>query len=77
MKKYLKVLPMVLMLLVASLFGANFAVSQELEGGGGGESCTTEILDCPRWGTGDRVICHENGGGINCNCGESTECGGD
>lgn len=37
--------------------------------------CKVEIIDCPGWGTGDRQICHQNGTGLNCTCGESTNCG--
>ncbi|UAM98033.1 hypothetical protein K8354_17385 [Polaribacter litorisediminis] len=37
--------------------------------------CTSEQIDCPGWGTGDRTICHVNGNGVGCNCGDSTTCG--
>lgn len=36
--------------------------------------CKVEIFDCPGLGTGDRQICHENGNGVTCNCGDSTNC---
>lgn len=37
--------------------------------------CKVEIIDCPGWGTGDRQICHQNGTGVDCRCGSSTNCG--
>ncbi len=43
---------------------------------GQGESCKVEVLDCPGWGTGNRQICHVNGNGVDCTCGQSTKCGG-
>ena len=36
--------------------------------------CKTETVDCPGLFTGDRIVCHQNGKGISCNCGESTKC---
>ena len=36
--------------------------------------CKSERIDCPGWGTGDRVICHQNGDGVPCQCGTSTKC---
>ena len=36
--------------------------------------CKVEVVDCPGWGTGDRQICHQNGSGLTCVCGASTNC---
>jgi hypothetical protein len=36
--------------------------------------CKVEIFDCPGWGTGNRQVCHQNGNGVSCTCGESTTC---
>ena len=40
-------------------------------------NCKVEIIDCPGWFTGDRQVCHQNGTGVNCECGTSTKCGDD
>ena len=39
-----------------------------------GETCKVEVIDCPGIFTGDRQVCHQNGGGLVCNCGTSTTC---
>ncbi len=36
--------------------------------------CKVEVIDCPGWGTGDRQVCHQNGTGLTCTCGQSTKC---
>ena len=38
------------------------------------DNCKVEVIDCPSWGTGDRQVCHVNGGGVACTCGDSTKC---
>jgi 1,4-dihydroxy-2-naphthoyl-CoA synthase len=35
-------------------------------------SCKVEVIDCSSGGT--RQICHKNGEGVSCLCGDSTEC---
>ena len=39
-------------------------------------NCRVEVIDCPGWGTGSRQVCHQNGSGVCCSCGESTKCDG-
>jgi hypothetical protein len=38
-----------------------------------GARCRVEIISCG-WFSGSRQVCHQNGGGLSCNCGESTVC---
>jgi hypothetical protein len=55
------------------LFNGN-AKAQESEPGEGGYSCKVEIITC-NWFTGTtRQICHQNGAGVDCSCGQSTTC---
>jgi len=42
-------------------------------GGVGVRECNTEIISCG-WFSGSRTVCHVNGNGISCNCGDSTKC---
>jgi hypothetical protein len=37
-------------------------------------NCKVEVIDCPGWNTGDRQVCHQNGTGLTCTCGQSTTC---
>ena len=37
-------------------------------------TCKVEVVDCPGLGTGDRQVCHQNGDGLACTCGQSTVC---
>ena len=43
-------------------------------GGEGGFECKTESIRCNWYNSDVRLICHQNGDGISCNCGESTTC---
>ena len=37
--------------------------------------CKTEVFDCGWFDDNDhRTICHTNGNGLSCNCGESSKC---
>lgn len=56
-------------------FGSPEVKAQEVGGGGGGGfECKTEVIRCNWWNADTRTICHENGNGISCICGESTTC---
>lgn len=45
-----------------------------LPGDGSGGTCKVELINCNWSGTVTRQICHVNGTGITCNCGDSTKC---
>lgn len=55
-------------------FGSTEVKSQEMGGDGSGTECKTEVIRCTWYNADTRTICHENGNGISCNCGESTTC---
>lgn len=67
-------------LLTMTIFGSFFFINPELSaqemggGGTGGFECKTEVIICNWfWGT-TRQICHQNGNGVSCLCGSSTNC---
>ncbi len=56
-------------------FGSTEVQAQEVGGGGsGGFECKTETVRCNWWNADTRTICHQNGNGISCICGQSTTC---
>jgi hypothetical protein len=49
--------------------------AQTLGGSGGGaDQCKVELLLCSIWTGSTRQICHLNGDGVDCTCGQSTTC---
>ena len=61
-------------LLLAFGLQGQFAEIAPGEGGGDKFTCSLEVLSCG-WFQGTRQICHQNGGGADCRCGQSTTCG--
>lgn len=56
-------------------FSSYNANAQGMGGGGSGGECMVEVIIC-NWIHGTmRQICHQNGNGVTCNCGDSTNCG--
>ena len=49
-------------------------ISQEVNAQDPVPACKVEVIDCPGIGTGDRQVCHANGNGVKCTCGDSTIC---
>lgn len=42
--------------------------------GSGGFECKTESIRCNWYNAETRLICHQNGDGLSCVCGQSTTC---
>ncbi|MDO8965398.1 hypothetical protein [Algoriphagus sp.] len=58
-------------------FGTNDVKAQGVGGPGGGIGgfeCKVEIFICNYFTGSSRQVCHQNGDGVSCLCGESTTC---
>jgi len=51
-----------------------FAQGMADPGQGGGFECKIELLKCNWYSSETRQICHQNGDGLSCICGQSTNC---
>jgi hypothetical protein len=59
---------------LGSMAFGGFATNAQGMGGEGGLECKVEVLTC-NWFTGStRQICHQNGTGVTCVCGQSSNC---
>ena len=57
------------------MFNQGVMAQASLPGDGGSQfTCKVEILVCSWWHGTTRQICHQNGTGVECPCGQSTTC---
>ncbi|SFT68601.1 hypothetical protein SAMN04489724_1604 [Algoriphagus locisalis] len=60
--------------MMCTCVGSFGQASVDPDPGEGGFQCKTESIRCNWYNAVVRLICHQNGDGISCNCGESTTC---
>lgn len=68
----------IVLLISLFLFSGNYLDIRAQESvppdGGGSFECKTEILSCGWFSGKKRTVCHSLGDGVQCLCGDSTEC---